>query len=68
MPARTGLFMAHYLKMQHELPTLDAIAAVKAVRPIALSADGWDQFAIEVLDACAGLIRQGEMSKGDTQN
>jgi hypothetical protein len=45
--------MAHYLKMQRKLPTLDAIAAVKAVRPIALSADGWDQFAIEVLDACA---------------
>jgi protein-tyrosine phosphatase len=54
---RTGLFMAHYLKMQRELPTLDAIAAVKAVRPIALSADGWDQFAIEVLDACAAPIR-----------
>ena len=50
---RTGLFMAHYLTQRNKLPTLDAIAAVKAVRPIALSADGWDQFAIEVLDACA---------------
>ena len=65
---RSGLFMAHYLTQRRRLPTLDAIAAVKAVRPIALSADGWDQFAIEVLDACVGLIRQEEMSKGDTQN
>jgi len=48
--ARTGI---KGRKMQRKLPTLDAIAAVKAVRPIALSADGWDQFAIEVLDACA---------------
>ena len=49
---RTGMFMAHYLKMQRKLSTLEAIAEVKAVRPIALSATGWDQFAIEVLDAC----------------
>jgi hypothetical protein len=49
---RTGLFMAHYLKMQRSLSTLEAIAEVKAVRPIALTATGWDQFAIEVLDAC----------------
>jgi protein-tyrosine phosphatase len=46
------MFMAHYLKMQRCLNTRDAIAAVKDVRPIALTADGWDQFAIEVLDAC----------------
>ena len=49
---RTGMFMAHYLKRQRDLSTRDAIAAVKNVRPIALSADGWGQFAIEVLDAC----------------
>jgi protein-tyrosine phosphatase len=49
---RTGMFMAHYLKMQGKLSTRDAIATVKDVRPIALTADGWDQFAIEVLDAC----------------
>lgn len=52
---RTGMFMAHYLKMQRSLSTLEAIAQVKAVRPIALTADGWDQFAIEVLDACGQL-------------
>ena len=49
---RTGMFMAHYLKMQRSLSTLEAIAEVKAVRPIALTAEGWDQFTIEVLDAC----------------
>jgi protein-tyrosine phosphatase len=53
---RTGMFMAHYLKMQRSLSTLEAIAQVKAVRPIALTADGWDQLAIEVLDACEAAV------------
>ena len=53
---RTGMFMAHYLKMQRSLSTLEAIAQVKAVRPIALTADGWDQFTIEVLDACDATV------------
>jgi protein-tyrosine phosphatase len=48
---RTALFMAHYLKMQRKLGTREAIAVVKAVRPIALTATGWDRFAIDVLDA-----------------
>lgn len=49
---RTGLFMAYYLKTLYQLDTHAAIARLKAVRPIALSAEGWDKFAIEVLDAC----------------
>jgi len=53
---RTGMFMAHYLKMQRSLSTLEAIAQVKAVRPVALTADGWDQLAIEVLDACEAAV------------
>ena len=53
---RTGMFMAYYLKMQRKLGTLEAIAQVKAVRPIALTADGWDQFTIEVLDACDAAV------------
>jgi protein-tyrosine phosphatase len=53
---RTGMFMAHYLKMQRSLSTLEAIDQVKAVRPIALTADGWDQLAIEVLDACEAAV------------
>ena len=50
------MFMARYLKMQCELSTHDAIAAVKDVRPIALTADGWDQFAIEVLETCDAAV------------
>jgi protein-tyrosine phosphatase len=49
---RTGLFMAYYLKMQYGLSTSEAIFRVMTVRPIALSAECWDQFAVEVLDAC----------------
>jgi protein-tyrosine phosphatase len=49
---RTAMFMAHYLKMQRKLGSREAIAAVKDVRPIALTATGWDQFALDVLDAC----------------
>ena len=50
---RTGLFMAYYLKTLYHLDSDEAIARVKAVRPLALTADGWDGFAREVLDACS---------------
>lgn len=49
---RTGLFMAYFLRQQFGLSTADAIERVKAVRPIALTAEGWEDFAIEVLDSC----------------
>ena len=49
---RTGLFMAYFLRQQLGLDTEDAIERVKAVRPIALTAAGWQQFAVEVLDSC----------------
>ena len=49
---RTGLFMAYYLKMQYGLSTSEAISRVMTARPIALSAQCWDQFAVEILDAC----------------
>jgi protein-tyrosine phosphatase len=49
---RTGLFMAYYLKLRYNLSSQQAVARVKAVRPIALSADGWGEFADKVLDAC----------------
>jgi len=49
---RTGLFMAYYLKTLYNLDTEAAIARVKAVRPIALTAEGWHEFAHEVLDPC----------------
>ena len=49
---RTGLFMAYYLKMHYGLSTSEAISRVMTVRSIALTAEGWDQFAVEVLNAC----------------
>jgi len=44
--------MAYFLMKQLGLDSLDAIARVKAVRPIALTADGWNPFALEVLESC----------------
>lgn len=49
---RTGLFMAYFLRRQQGISSEDAIDRVKTVRPIAFSAQGWEQFAIDVLDAC----------------
>jgi len=51
---RTGLFMAYFLVRSQGLQPHDAIARVKAVRPIALSAEGWDQFALNVLSREGG--------------
>lgn len=55
---RTGLLMAYYLVHRHGMTTNEAIAAVKRVRPIALSALGWSEFAQQVLsnnEATAGF-------------
>lgn len=49
---RTGLFMAYFLRRQLGISSKDAIDRVKTVRPIAFSAEGWEQFANDVLDAC----------------
>ena len=50
---RTGLFMCYYLMRGSRLAIGDAIARVRRVRPIALSAEGWDEFASRVLAAAA---------------
>jgi len=47
---RTGLFMAYYLKRCHGLSTSKAIEQVLQARPIALTANGWLDFANEVLE------------------
>lgn len=47
---RTGMFMAYFLSEIEGLSTQEAIQEVKRVRPIAFSAEGWDEFAIEVLE------------------
>ena len=53
---RTGLFMAYYLMARNGLDRDSAIARVMQLRPIALTATGWDRFAPQVLDACAADI------------
>lgn len=46
---RTGLFLSYFM-MQHEgLTVSEAINAVRKVRPIAISAWGWEAFASRVL-------------------
>lgn len=49
---RTGLFMVYFLRQHLGIGSNEAIARVKKVRPIALTAEGWEQFTIDVLDAC----------------
>ena len=46
---RTGLFLAYFLCATEGLSPEDAIREVRRVRPIALSAEGWEKFAYEVL-------------------
>lgn len=48
---RTGLVLCHYLCRGENYAPLDAIREVKRVRPIALSAPGYEAFALEVLSA-----------------
>jgi len=46
---RTGLFLSYFL-MQHEgLSASDAIRTVRQFRPTALSAEGWEEHALQVL-------------------
>lgn len=50
---RTGLLLAYYLVRRYALLPHMAIATVKTIRPIAFSAEGWQDFASEVLCAIA---------------
>jgi hypothetical protein len=43
------MFLSYFLMRERGLTPHAAIAAVRKVRPIALSAAGWDAFAREVL-------------------
>ena len=49
---RTGLFMAYFLRTSLGVSPVEAVRRVKTVRPIAFSAEGWDVFALEVLQEC----------------
>ena len=50
---RTGLFMCYYLVRDSGMGVDAAISAVRRVRPIALSAEGWESLALAVLEECA---------------
>jgi protein-tyrosine phosphatase len=51
---RTGLFMAYYLMQCEDCSLQQAMERVRAVRPVALTADGWYEFALRVLSAAKG--------------
>ena len=51
---RTGMFLSYYLCKAEGMAPAKAIEEVKRVRPIALTAEGWDSFALRVLDALNG--------------
>ena len=52
---RTGLVLCDYLCRAEGYAPLDAIRELRRVRPIALSAPGFEVFAIEVLTALHGV-------------
>ncbi|HTG35490.1 MAG TPA: protein phosphatase [Thermoanaerobaculia bacterium] len=56
---RTALFMAYYLCRRRGLPGAAAIERVKAVRPIAFTAVGWEEFALEVLASTTSSSSSG---------
>jgi protein-tyrosine phosphatase len=54
---RTGMFLSYFLCETEGLPAAEAIEEVKRVRPIALSAEGWEPFTLRVLAAVAAEYR-----------
>ena len=48
---RTGLVMCHYLCRREGFEPREAVNEVRRVRPIALSASGYEEFAIDVLSS-----------------
>jgi protein-tyrosine phosphatase len=46
---RTGMFLTYYLCATESLAPARAIEEVRRVRPVALSAEGWETFALDVL-------------------
>jgi protein-tyrosine phosphatase len=46
---RTGLFLSYYLCVIEGLTPSEAVREVRRVRPIALSAEGWESFSYRVL-------------------
>ena len=46
---RTGLVLSHYIAWREGIGPAEAIAKLRAVRPNALTASGWEQMALEIL-------------------
>lgn len=51
---RAGLFLGYFLVRDAGISPSEALGAVRAVRPIALSAPGWDELARAVLNEMIG--------------
>ena len=47
---RTGMFLSYFLCATEALSPDNAVREVRRARPIALSADGWEAFAYQVLE------------------
>jgi protein-tyrosine phosphatase len=52
---RTGLVLSHYLAMSNGLDINEAINEVRSVRPMALSAEGWEDMAVRVISRLLGI-------------
>lgn len=52
---RTGLFLCYFLMRRDSLAPLETISRIREVRPMALSALGWEEFAEQILSHCAAL-------------
>jgi protein-tyrosine phosphatase len=59
---RTGMFLAYYLCVTNGLSPDNAIREVRRVRPIALSAGGWELFAQRVLGELISAERVQEQA------
>lgn len=53
---RTGMVLAYHLAVTEDLSAKDAIARVRAVRPEALTASGWEDMAVRVIDRLRGEV------------
>ena len=47
---RTGLVLAHYVAKTENVGAAEAIRILRATRPEALSAEGWEEMALELID------------------
>lgn len=53
---RTGLVLAHYMARREEVSAATAIRRLRTIRPEALSAEGWEEMAVEVIDGPQGPL------------